>query len=119
MNEECERRQFERHPAGFAIAVEASDKNGQVFQDRGILEDMSGVGFRFNSRLVDRYFVGQVLDVTIVLPGTDEVRGQMKGRATVVRVGRQKDRAEEGQGPRTIVAVQLDTVLRFERQNTP
>jgi hypothetical protein len=112
MNHESDRRDFDRFPIAFAIEVSGKDRAGRAHRERTILSDISGGGARFITQHPDRYFPNQPLDLTIYLPGTKEVKAQMRGEARVVRIG-DSDDVPEGGG--ISIAVKLYTCLQFKR----
>ena len=82
-----------------------------------MLKDISGGGAKFITRNARRYFLGQLLDLKIYLPGTDDVKGYMKGDATVVRIdpfdSSEIDEKNQGAG----IAVEFNDWLNFERSD--
>ncbi len=112
MNLEYDRRDFNRFSIEFAIEVSGKDRDGRTHRERATLRDISGEGAKFITQYPDRYFPDQPLDLTIYLPGTKEVKAQMRGRARVVRIG-DSENIPEGEG--ISIAVKLYTSLQFER----
>ena len=79
-----------------------------------VLKDISGEGARFTTRHSQRYYIGQVLDLVINMPGTKEVQARMKVTAVVLRI----DSADRKNGePDQIasIALKMETPLHFER----
>jgi len=111
-------RQFDRFPIDFKIEVVAHDRDGREHREKTVLEDISGEGARFLTGKAERYFIGQSLEVSIYLPGTDEVQATMKGKAKIVRIGPCDNTASSGQSQPVCVAVKLDDPLSFERYST-
>lgn len=112
MNQESDRRDFDRFPIEFAIEVSLKDSDGRTHKEMTALRDISGGGARFITQNPDRYFQGQNLDLVIYLPGTNEVKAQMRGRARVVRIG---DSGNIPEGGGISIAVKLSTSLQFKR----
>ena len=112
MNQESDRRDFDRFPIEFAIEVSGKDSDGGTYKERTALQDISGEGARFVTQHPDRYFQGQTLELVIYLPGTNEVKAQMRGTARVVRIGTSGN-IPEGGG--ISIAVKLSTSLQFKR----
>jgi len=112
MNQESDRRDFDRFPIEFAIEVSGKDSDGRTHKERTALQDISGEGARFSTQHPDRYFQGQNLELVIYLPGTNEVKAQMRGRARVVRIG---DSGNTPEGAGISIAVKLSTSLQFKR----
>lgn len=117
LNEKYERRAFERFPIEFMIELSAEDSMGNAYMDKAVLQDISGGGVKFIVRNADKYFSGQFLKITIYLPGTDEIKAFMSGKATVIRVctSISLEIGEKRQG--VGIAVKLDEALHFERPN--
>ncbi len=79
-------REFDRFPIEFEVRVSFVDNNNEEIHDRAALKDVSGSGAMFITRIPTKYFLGQILTLTIFLAGTDEVSACMRGEATVVRI---------------------------------
>lgn len=110
MNTTSDKREFERLPVDFVLEVSAQDINGKGFRDAGVLNDVSGEGGKFLTRNIEQYYQGQLLAVSIVLPGTGHVSAHMKTKASVIRI----EPADET-GNVSTVAVRFKTHLTFER----
>ena len=110
MNPPSEKREFERLSFDFILKVSAKNIHGKIFRDAGVLNDVSGEGAKFSTQNIEQYYPGQLLTVSIVLPGTDHVSAHMKTRASVTRI-------EPGDetGNASTVAVRFKTHLTFER----
>ena len=115
MNNKPDRRNFNRFPIEFVMEVSAEDIEGKKYKENTILKDISGEGARFITQQASKYFPGQSLEMTIHLPGSDEVKARMRGKATVVRVDSPTDSKIEQKSQAMGIAVKLDTPLRFER----
>jgi hypothetical protein len=107
VNQQTDRRDFDRFPIEFAVEVATKDSEGKEYRELTVLMDISGGGARFITREAEKYYPGQLLEMTICLPGTKGVKAHMRGMATVVRVDTSSGTSD--------VAVTLDTSLRFER----
>ncbi|MBW1689324.1 MAG: PilZ domain-containing protein [Deltaproteobacteria bacterium] len=114
MNQEPDRRGFDRFPIALAIEVLGKGSDGRTQREKTTLRDISGEGARFITQHPDRYFQGQNLELVIYLPGTQEVQAQMRGKARVVRIG---DSGTIAEGGGTSIAVKLFTSLQFKRAN--
>jgi len=112
MNKERDRRDFDRFPIDFTIEVSGKSSDGRIHRESTILSDISGGGAKFITRHPDRYFPDQQLDLTIYLPGTKEVKAQMKGIARVVRIGYPANIPEAEEAS---IAVRLQKFLQFKR----
>ena len=115
INNKSERRGFERIPIDFSLGVYGEDVDGKKFEDKAVLKDVSGGGAKFLTQKSDIYFSGQLLKLTIFLPGTGDVEAHMKTKATVVRIDQPTDSEKENKNRRCCIAVRFDTRLIFER----
>ena len=115
MKKKVDKREFERIPIEFVLKVFAEDVGGKKFEDKAILKDVSGEGARFITQQVGKYFQGQSLEVTIYLPGTNDVKADMKGAATVVRIDPSGNSGIGDKSQEMSIAVTFDTPLHFER----
>ena len=111
-----EKRAFKRFPLEFAAEITGEDVDGNTFEDRTNLKDISGEGANFITRQPQWYFIGQRLNLMVHLPGTKDVKGCMKAKATIVRIT-PENHGGQGEENKTSVAIKLDTLLEFERLN--
>lgn len=115
MKKSAERREFDRYPTKLIIKVTIAESEGTDYEEQAVLENISGSGAKLSSPSIERYFLGQPLELLIDLPGTSDVKACMKVKATVVRIdlptdsGFQRDSCEGG------IAVKFDSRLDFER----
>lgn len=109
-------REFDRFSIDLALEVSATDSLGEKYNEKTELVQISGGGARFITRQADRYFIGQIVDVTIDMPGTTEVKATMKGTATVLRIepSSPSDNGEEDQTV-IVIAIKFNTRLQFTR----
>ena len=114
METKSDKRAFERFQVEFEADVTARDLKAEIFQDRALLIDISGEGAKFVTQQSQRYYIGQLLDLVIYMPGTKDVRACMKVTATVLRMD--SDGTKTG-GPHhgTSIALKLEAPLHFER----
>ncbi|MBW2006332.1 MAG: PilZ domain-containing protein [Deltaproteobacteria bacterium] len=84
MNNQSERRNFDRFPITFRMEVSTEDIEVKRYKENTVLKDISGESAKFITQQVGKYLPGQSLDLTIHLPGSDEVKACMIGKATVV-----------------------------------
>jgi hypothetical protein len=117
MNKTPDRRNFDRFPITFQMEVAAEDSKGKKYQDNAVLENISGEGAKFITQQADKYFPGQSLELIIHLPDSDEVKAQMRGKATVIRIDPSANSVAEGKSQIISIAVKLDTPLHFERDD--
>lgn len=110
-------REFSRHWISFPVIVSWGEGfiNG-TDQEKTVLKDISGGGALFVSRNPENYYPGQLLHLSIMLDGTNDVRAQIRTEATVVRI-HHEDKAD---GPASEkqpagIAVQFDRSFEFER----
>jgi len=117
MTDNTDRRGFERFSMEFVVEVASKDVEEKIFNEKTVLKDISGGGAKFITRNAQRYFLGQLLDLKIYLPGTDDVKGCMKGEATVVRIdpfdSSGIDEKNQGAG----IAIEFNDWLNFERSD--
>jgi hypothetical protein len=118
MNNKSDTREFDRFPMEFVLEVASEDREGKRFNERTILKDISGEGARFITQQADKYFPGQSLEMTIYLPGTNEVKADMRGKATVIRIDPSSNSGSGEKIREMCIAVTFDTPLHFERVDT-
>ena len=117
MNNKPDRRNFDRFPIEFVIEVSTEDNEEKKYKENTVLKDISGESARFITQQVDKYFLGQSLELTIHLPGSDEVKACMIGKATVIRIDSPTDSKIEHKSQETCIAIKLAAPLRFERDD--
>ncbi len=118
MNNKSERREFSRFKIEFLIEISAKDSQGKIFYENTVLKNISGGGAKFITWKVDRYFIGQDLNMTLFLPGTGDVNAHMNVKSNVKRIDLLNDANEENEEKKNgeaCVAVKFDTLLNFER----
>ncbi|MBN2515032.1 MAG: PilZ domain-containing protein [Deltaproteobacteria bacterium] len=117
MKKNTEKREFERYPTKLMMKVTAADSEGSDYEEEAVLENISGSGAKFSSQSIERYFLGQSLELVVDLPGTSDVKACMRVKATVVRIDSPTDSGffrDSGEGA---IAVQFDSSFDFERIN--
>ena len=115
MNNNSVEREFDRFPVEFVLEVASEDSEGNKFNDRAVLKDISGEGARFITQKAGKYFPGQSLEMTIYLPGTNEMEAHMKAKAIVVRIDPLNDSEKANKSPEGCIAVKFETHLNFAR----
>lgn len=110
MNNLEEKREFERFLIGLSVHLSTVDGDGNTYIEKTRLKEVSGGGARFTTRQAGRYFPGQVMQITIDLPGIEDVKAHMMGKATVVRVVKDNKDTQE-----TDIAVSFSHRLAFFR----
>jgi len=115
MNNKSDRRAFNRFPLEFMLEVAAEDSDGNKFNEKIVLEDISGDGAKFITQQAGKYFPGQSLKMTIYLPGPNDVKADMRGKATVVRIDPSGNSGIGEKSQEMSIAVTFDTPLQFER----
>ena len=115
MNNKPDRRNFNRLPIKFIMEVAAEDSEGKKYKENTVLKDISGEGARFITQKADKYFPGQSLEMTIYLPGPNDVKADMRGTATVVRIDSSSNSGIGGKSREMCIAVKLETPLKFQR----
>ena len=118
MSDKNNRREFERFPVEFEIEVAAENKKDKRFKEKTTLIDITGGGAKFMTQQGDEYYPGQILDITVHLPGTDDVRACMKGEAEVVRIDSPDPSEQKVKSKGVRIAVKIDIPLHFERVDT-
>ncbi|MEW6670253.1 MAG: PilZ domain-containing protein [Thermodesulfobacteriota bacterium] len=117
MTEKSERRTDKRFRIDLITQVTAISADGEIFTENTLLRNMSGGGASFVTRLADRYFQGQRLDISIELPGTAELKASLQGTATVSRVEPLPDSGQRQDARRYSVAVVIAVPLQFVRKD--
>ena len=115
MNNISERRAFNRFPIEFVLEVSSEDSEGKEFNERTVLKDISGDGAKFITQQARKYFPGQSLEMTIYLPGPNDVKADMRGKATIVRIDPSSNSGIGEKSQAMSIAVTFDTPLYFER----
>jgi len=115
MNNQADKREFERLTIDFVLEVYSEDVEGKKFEDKADLKDVSGGGAKFLTQKFDMYFPGQLLEITIFLPGTDEMEAHMKAKATVVRIDPSNDSEKDNKSQGRGISVKFEARLNFER----
>jgi len=110
-----ERRAFTRFPIELLVEISAEYGESYTYYEETNLQEISGGGAKFITDEVDRYFPGQVLNVTIYLPGSDRVRAHMKGKATVVRIDQLSGSEANADSEMVGVAIRFSSRLNFSR----
>lgn len=113
MNNKSDKREFERFPVDFVLEVSAEDIEGNKYDDKTVLKNISGGGAKFITRQSAKYFLGQSLEITIYLPGTNDVNAHMRGKATVVRTYSPSDSGVGEKRKGTGIAVRFDAPLKM------
>ncbi len=108
MNNKLDRRNFNRFPMEFVLEVSAKDSEEKEFNEKTVLKDISGEGAKFITQQAGKYFPGQSMEVTIYLPGTNDVKADMKGAATVVRIDPSGNSGLGEKSQEMNIAVKLD-----------
>ena len=117
MTDNTDRRGFERLSMEFVVEVASKDVEEKIFNEKTVLKDISGGGAKFITRNTQRYFLGQLLDLKIYLPGTDDVKGYMKGEAIVVRIDPFDSSGIDEKNKCAGIAIEFNDWLNFERSD--
>jgi hypothetical protein len=115
MNNRSEKRAFNRFPIEFVLEVSAKDGEGKEFNERTVLKDISGEGAKLITQQAGKYFPGQSLEMIIYLPGPNDVKADMRGKATVVRIDPSSNSGISEKSQEMSIAVTFDAPLHFER----
>jgi len=113
MNNKLERRKSERYIIGFSLEVSAQDLAGKKYREKTVLKNICRDGAQFVTKLSNKYYLGQVLEITLHLPGTDEVNAQMTGKATVLRIDQPDKSQINHEGKEIAVAIKIDSPFYF------
>lgn len=81
-----ERRNHHRRFLDYLLEIEGKTQNGQMFQEKTVLVNISTGGAQFTSLYKERYYVGQLLQTSIFLSGKREGKEHMKTMAHVIRI---------------------------------
>ncbi|MCF8093770.1 MAG: PilZ domain-containing protein [Desulfobacteraceae bacterium] len=81
-----EQRDFDRYPVSFPVRISGKDKNRSPFEEESRLQDVSGNGAMFITRYPDRYYPGQLLQLSILLDAAEDVQACISNEAAVVRI---------------------------------
>ena len=117
MNNKPERRKFNRFLITLEVEVFAEDIEGDRYDDKVVLKNISGGGAKFITQQSAKYFSGQPLEIIISLPGTNDVKAHMRGKATVVRTSSPSDSGVGEKSKGICIAVKFDTPLNLERDD--
>jgi len=115
VNHNTDRREFDRFPIEFVLEVSSEDSEGREFNERTVLKDISGDGAKFITQQARKYFPGQSLEMTIYFPGPNDVKADMRGKATIVRIDPSSNSGISEKSQEMSIAVTFDTPLHFER----
>jgi len=109
-----ERRLFKRIQLKLVAEVTVKGSRKEERKQNVRLLDISGGGVRFASRNAEIFHIGQLVHISIHLPGKSEVSAFMKGWGKVVRI---QTATATGAPPlrRKEIAITLDAPLKFVR----
>ena len=91
----------------------AEDIEGDRYDDKVVLKNVSGGGAKFVTQQSAKYFLGQPLEIIIYLPGTNDVNAHMRGKATVVRTYSPSDSGVGEKSKGTCIAIRFDAPLKM------
>ncbi len=111
---DLDQRGFSRHWVSFPVIISREDFTGAGNQEKTILKDISGGGALFESGNPDNYYPGQLLKISIMLDGSNDVKARIRTEATVIRIHDVKTVENRG-GQQAAIAVQFDRSFEFER----
>jgi hypothetical protein len=69
----------------------------------------------FFTGIPEKYYLGQILDLTIFLAGTDEVNACMQGEASVVRISGRNPGDEKNNAHKKGIGVKFNQPFDFKR----
>ncbi len=113
------KRDFDRFPLAFRVAVAFQNKTGERVYDEAELKDISGNGAMFITLIPEQYYPGQGLELTIFLAGPKDVRASIRTEGSVVRIRQLKDGHENDARLKGGIAVRFDKPFEFERMAGP
>lgn len=113
--ESSDKRSFDRYFVPFPVLVSGNDADRQPFQEKTQLQDISGSGARFLTRFPERYHVGQLLRVSILLDGAHDVRACISNEAGVVRIDPPETPDTETGRPFQGIAIRFHYSFDFQR----
>ncbi len=116
-NSQSDQRGFDRYAVSFPVIISGKDVKGAENHEKTVLHDISGSGAMFMSQTPGKYYPGQLLKVSIMLDGTNDVRARIRTEATVIRIHHNGTLLTEVRpdGMSTGIAVQFDRSFEFER----
>jgi len=109
-------REFERYPLDFLVKITGESRTGESFSDCGRMSNISGNGLCFATDHSDWYALGQILEIHVCLPGTDELHASMASDARVIWIrfpSQEKDVEEEN----ALVGMAMDGCMAFETRS--
>ena len=109
-----DQRGFSRHWVSFPVIISMEDFTGAENQEKTVLKDISGGGALFESGNPSNYYPGQLLKISIMLDGSNDVKARIRTEATVIRIHDVKT-GKDRRGQQTGIAVQFDRSFEFER----
>lgn len=110
-----EQRDFDRYCVSFPIVVSGNDPHRQPFEEKSLLQDVSGSGALFISSSPGRYFPGQLLRISIQLDAADDVRARIYNEASVVRIHPPEPVDDDVSGQAQRIAIKFHCAFDFER----
>ncbi len=115
MNKNPEKRRDKRYIIKFLLEVSAQDLAGKKYRDKTVLKNISREGALFITKLSDKYFPGQTLEITLHLPGTDEVNAQMTGKASVIRIDQPDKSQINHEGKKIAITIKIDSPFYLKK----
>jgi len=115
MSNTQEKREDTHFAIGFEVDLVTEDPGGLRRRERTVLMSISREDARVMSHDSVRYFPGQSLELTIYLPGTEDVKACMRAKAMVVGIDLLHTPSIGENSPGECLTVSFDTPLYFER----
>jgi len=115
MSNAREKSDDNRFAIDFDVDLVTEDPGGLRRRERTVLMSISCEDARVMSYNTERYFPGQSLELTIYLPGIEDVKACVRAKATVVRIDPLQTPGIEEKSPEECLTVSFDTPLYFER----
>ena len=115
MSNTQEKRDDTHFAIGFEVDLVTKDPGGLRCRERTVLMSISREDAMVMSHNTERYFPSQPLELTIHLPGTEDVKACMRAKAMVVGIDLLHTPSIGENSPGEYLTVSFDTPLYFER----
>ncbi len=113
-----DKRQYQRHSLDFFLHIEGKNSKGQPFEEKTRLVNVSGGGAQFVTDCSHNYYEGQVLETSVILPQTREVKGRMDTTATVVWMSQENHTDSSAEKQRLKISICFERNLELIRTDT-
>ncbi|MFW6284194.1 MAG: PilZ domain-containing protein [Desulfosalsimonas sp.] len=110
-----DKRSFDRYEMTFPVRISGKDCQNRPFKEITRLQDVSGSGALFLTGFPDRYYVGQDIDVAIMLDAAEDVQACIRNQASVVRIHCPQDCGAKSDAGLQGIAVCFYQAFDFQR----